>query len=156
MQKTNFGILGTIYQQLKQRGFIPSSEMMLTPVAERRLCKKLSNSKSTRSVEYMSNPSERYYEKYRQKYSAPLERTEDFHGSRRSQRKLSLDFDLFNSGINYQKALSELSPRNSSQNSIRSFKSFSGHQRRHSGDYFPLSLIIKKSNFMKRIYSAGI
>lgn len=56
---------GTIFEQLKRRGFIPSpSQKVITPPHHRKkLCKKNSNTKTTRSVEYVSNPTEKYYEK---------------------------------------------------------------------------------------------
>lgn len=61
----NLYISGTIFEQLKRRGFIPSaSQKIITPPQHRKkLCKKNSNTKTTRSVEYVSNPTEKYYEK---------------------------------------------------------------------------------------------
>lgn len=77
----------TIFEQLKQRGFIPSSESATTPPNHRKLCKKNSNTKSTRSLEYMPNPTEQYYEKLKKKRS----------GDRRTpcNSELALDYELF-------------------------------------------------------------
>lgn len=70
--KTN----ATIFEQLKQRGFIPSSKdsIIVTPPSHRKLCKKSSNTKSTRSLEYLHNPgaSDSYYEKMRMIQNQPV------------------------------------------------------------------------------------
>lgn len=66
----------TIFEQLKQRGFIPSSKdsIIITPPSHRKLCKKSSNTKSTRSLEYLHNPNanDAYYEKMRMIQNQPV------------------------------------------------------------------------------------
>lgn len=57
----NFIQKGTIFEQLKRRGFIPTRPEVVTPPNPRKLAKKLSNTRSTRSVEYVSNPAEKLY-----------------------------------------------------------------------------------------------
>ncbi|KAJ8965337.1 hypothetical protein NQ317_003634 [Molorchus minor] len=52
-----------ILEQLKQRGFNPHEEQH----KHKKLCKKYSNTKSTKSLEYILNPSEAYYEKLKSK-----------------------------------------------------------------------------------------
>lgn len=81
----------------------------------------------------MSNPSEKYYEKYKQKISHPADRN-DNRNSKRSQGKLSLDYDLFNTTV-YPRALSDMPVRSVTQNSVRSFKSFNSNQRRNSSKF---------------------
>lgn len=77
----------TIFEQLKQRGFIPSipSESITTPPKHRKLCKKNSNTKSTKSLEYMANPTEQLY----------FEKLEKKGDTRRRNSDLGLDYDLF-------------------------------------------------------------
>lgn len=97
---------GTIFQQLQQRGFIPSTESTITPPQHRKLCKKYSNTKSTRSLEYMHNPSELYYEKLKN-------RPQSLVGSGRGsiivdKRRRSCDYELYsikNGGVIYERDL---------------------------------------------------
>lgn len=81
---------GTIFEQLKQRGFIPASDNVTTPPAHRKLCKKNSNTKSTKSLEYMSNPSEKYYEKLKRGSSAKEKKRGSY-----SSDNLAVDYELF-------------------------------------------------------------
>lgn len=88
---------GTIFQQLKQRGFIPSAESTITPPQHRKLCKKYSNTKSTKSLEYMHNPSELYYEKLKNR---PRSLAESGRGSiivdkRRRSCDIPLDYEFY-------------------------------------------------------------
>lgn len=88
---------GTIFQQLKQRGFIPPAQSILTPPQHRKLCKKYSNTKSSKSLEYMHNPSELYYEKLKNR---PKSVEESVRGSiivdkRRRSCDVPLDYELY-------------------------------------------------------------
>lgn len=79
----------TIFEQLKQRGFIPSSESIITPPKHRKLCKKNSNTRSTKSLEYMANPAEQlYFEKLTKKNTDVRRRS--------CNSDLGLDYELFN------------------------------------------------------------
>lgn len=93
----------TILEQLKQRGFIPTNDMVCNSPKHRKVCKKNSNTKSTKSLEYMANPSETYYEKLKSRG-----RASDRHLSRQqmiieepmgqktiSADNLALDYELF-------------------------------------------------------------
>ncbi|CAH1985842.1 unnamed protein product [Acanthoscelides obtectus] len=51
-----------VFEDLKKRGFMPESKQK-----HKKLCKKVSNTKSTQSLEYILNPSESYYEKLKNK-----------------------------------------------------------------------------------------
>lgn len=107
---------GTIFQQLKQRGFIPSAES--TPPQHRKLCKKYSNTKSTKSLEYMHNPTELYYEKLKNR---PRSLVESERGSiivdKRRSCDIPLDYELYsikngsvrqiNSGVIYGRMVNE-------------------------------------------------
>lgn len=83
----------TIFEQLKLRGFIPSSESITTPPKHRKLCKKNSNTKSTRSLEYITNPTEQYYEKLKSRKKNDVRR-------RSCNSDLGLDYELFNVNSN--------------------------------------------------------
>ncbi|XP_065172200.1 uncharacterized protein [Atheta coriaria] len=48
----------TIFDQLRQRGFIPSSESNTDEPLNRKLCKKYSNTKSSKSLEFVHNPTD--------------------------------------------------------------------------------------------------
>lgn len=88
---------GTIFQQLKQRGFIPSTESTITPPQHRKLCKKYSNTKSTRSLEYMHNPTELYYEKLnnRPRSLAERQRGSIIVDKRRRSCDIPLDYEVY-------------------------------------------------------------
>lgn len=75
----------TILEQLKQRGFIHSVEGNTRPSSRhKKLCKNNSNTRSTKSVEYMHNPSESYYEKMKSRVT----------------KKQETDYELFTSNRN--------------------------------------------------------
>lgn len=106
----------TIFQQLKQRGFIPSTKFITTPPQHRKLCKKYSNTKSTKSLEYMHNPSELYYEKLknRPRSLAERERGSIIVDKRRRSCDVPLDYELYSikdgsvrhSGMGYGRIMS--------------------------------------------------
>lgn len=111
---------GTIFEQLKQRGFIPSAgTVAITPPNHRKLCKRVSNSRSTRSLEYMHNPSEAYYEKLAHRPGSVMERGRGsiIVDKRRRSCNLPLDYELFaitegsvrgmTNGLMLEKSLSE-------------------------------------------------
>ncbi|KRT84723.1 hypothetical protein AMK59_297, partial [Oryctes borbonicus] len=81
----------TIFEQLKQRGFIPTAETAITPPNHRKLCKKNSNTRSTKSLEYMSNPSEKYYEKLKRNPSSSKQKKRRSYTS----ENLAVDYELF-------------------------------------------------------------
>ncbi|KAL3270539.1 hypothetical protein HHI36_021077 [Cryptolaemus montrouzieri] len=84
----------TLLEQLKQRGFVPPDTQ---PDKHRKLCKRSSNTRSTKSLEYMHNPCETYYEKLKT-LSRPVDPYYNFpSGGRRHaySESLPLQYDLF-------------------------------------------------------------
>ncbi|XP_060533203.1 uncharacterized protein LOC132706108 isoform X2 [Cylas formicarius] len=59
----------------------------VSPLSHQKLCKKSSNTKSSRSLEYMSNPSESYYEKLRSKSKYGSERTHSYYRNNSLKKK---------------------------------------------------------------------
>lgn len=124
----------TIFEQLKQRGFIPSAEILLTPENHRKLCKKNSNTKSTKSLEYMSNPTEKYYEKLKLSPSSKQEKKRSY-----SSENLAVDYELFSiangkicnisNGSIYSKHSVDMERKRS--NSRSSVKSLNSHKFNH-------------------------
>ncbi|XP_025835632.1 uncharacterized protein LOC108733900 [Agrilus planipennis] len=97
----------------------------------RNLCKKVSNSKSTRSLEYVHEPSEQYYEKLRSKIVKHYE-NDVLPSRRRSYDNMAFDMDVWTgknamNSPNYRrnKAMSECGNTSSfcKAPSIRSFQS---------------------------------
>ncbi|CAH0549375.1 unnamed protein product [Brassicogethes aeneus] len=120
----------TILEQLKQRGFMPKNNMVEGAPKHRKVCKNNSNTKSTRSLEYMPNPSEKYYEKLNSTRGHQIPPT------RRSvsQDNLALDYDIFaitngirnlhNRAALYSRSISECGQINlRNHESMRSFSS---------------------------------
>lgn len=128
----------TIFEQLKQRGFIPSSGTITTPPNHRKLCKKNSNTKSTKSLEYMSNPSEKYYEKLKRSNSKQKKKRNSY-----TTDNLAVDYELFSiaNGRICNIAEARLYGRNSvdSENkgsSRSSVKSLNSHKFNQSSEYY--------------------
>ncbi|GJQ79791.1 hypothetical protein Trydic_g23258 [Trypoxylus dichotomus] len=129
----------TIFEQLKQRGFIPSSETVTTPPNHRKLCKRNSNTRSTKSLEYMSNPSEKYYEKLKRTSSSSKQKKKRSYTS----DNLAVDYELFsiangkicnitNRNI-YDRHVGEVERRRStSRSSVKSLNSYKFDQSRNS------------------------
>ncbi|XP_071057185.1 uncharacterized protein [Onthophagus taurus] len=72
----------TIFEQLKERGFIPTSQEVKTPPNHRKLCKKNSNTKSTKSLLEYVPCKEQYYEKLKK-------------NKKRGCENLAVDYELF-------------------------------------------------------------
>lgn len=87
----------TIIEQLRHRGFIPPIESGLTHT-HKKLCKNYSNTKSSKSLEYMHNPTEEYYEKLRLKQLEALAKRNSYVGRTRGAfngDNFALDYELF-------------------------------------------------------------
>ncbi|KAJ8921233.1 hypothetical protein NQ315_013705 [Exocentrus adspersus] len=91
---TNFVKNETVFEQLKQKGFTQNE----VHHNHKKLCKKNSNTKSTKSLEYILNPSESYYEKLK---------TKSRYGSQRSMPQ-QLDYELFSKAQNNMRNIQDL------------------------------------------------
>lgn len=139
----------TIMEQLKQRGFIPATEPIPTCPGHKKLCKNNSNTRSSKSLEYMHNPSEQYYQRLRAKQMQNLSKRNSYAG--RSGRSfstdnLAVDYELFTisnrnvhnirSRTYYGKAASECGHTPiCKQASIRSFNGSSKYSGRREGKF---------------------